>query len=538
MWKSIGLALGLVCLCGCFQTKDELTINADGSGTVHIETHSSIPSDMVDQIGMGSGELGDKVLYPPVCEADAKKFFPGKDFTLKTKQEKGDNDSTTTTIDVQFKDINVLLGSPYARAHQLSVAVENGALVVKAISGMEAAARIAGMKGDMGIGVDFTQMPGMADAMKQKDKMRGEFHLTLPNAITAASTNGTHDDKTATWIADRTKCKDDDEFSRQAGLVLQAQCPADGLKMSPVTPARLALCPFADLAAATSATKGAGPDTNKIAAAAKFIPYGLVVTRALDLSGSGGSPESGAQLIGAVTVPPEYAPQQWGEPKLDEVTDAKGKSLKPAESAQGEGQARMMQSRYSSMGGDAADDDDATNAPSDSRHVISLAFLPPDWTMSEIARIKGSVSLQYIGGGTQVVKLTNAVPANWIMSASSAMSGFMNSSTEKRFESQALTDLGLSLSLQMGMSQAGMTLLMLQVGGNQAALNDFQVFDASGKPWPTIVAQIQDMGQGRMCEVVVAGKPEPPLSVALIAGTGGASVEVPILLEHVNLKSK
>jgi hypothetical protein len=37
---------------------------------------------------------------------------------------------------------------------------------------------------------------------------------------------------------------------------------------------------------------------------------------------------------------------------------------------------------------------------------------------------------------------------------------------------------------------------------------------------------------------MVAGKPRPPLSLALLASSGGAIVEVPILLEHVNLGTK
>ena len=69
--------------------------------------------------------------------------------------------------------------------------------------------------------------------------------------------------------------------------------------MSPVTPLRMGLLPFAELVAGNSAENGRHVDTNKVAAAAKFVPYGLLVTRSLDLSGEGGARESAAQLIGA-----------------------------------------------------------------------------------------------------------------------------------------------------------------------------------------------------------------------------------------------
>ena len=43
MWKPIGAGLALAGLCGCFKTKDELTLETDGSGSVRIETRTSLP---------------------------------------------------------------------------------------------------------------------------------------------------------------------------------------------------------------------------------------------------------------------------------------------------------------------------------------------------------------------------------------------------------------------------------------------------------------------------------------------------------------
>ena len=465
MWKRMSVGLLLVFLCGCFNTKDELTINADGSGRVKIETRSSLPPELSEGMAMQSrmGGMGGGTMYPPISEAEARKFFPGKDFTVTVKQNKADNGDTTTVIEAEFKDINALLASPYGRAHQLSVKIENGVLVVKGVTGLEGAARLAELKddGDMGMAM----MPGIADLQKKKDEMRGEFRVTLPNAITTA--NGAREGKIATWIVERAKCKDAADFARQLGAVSEARCPAEGLKMAPVTPVRLGLLPFNELAAGAALERGATVDTNKIAAAVKFVPYGLMVTRSLDLSGEGGAEESGAQLTGAIVVPQEFAPQKWGEAKLDEAVDAKGNDLKPGEPGN-EGRRFMMRQRYSRM--ESGDDEESpTNAVADQRHMVSLAFRPPDWKVNEIGRVKGSIGLQYFGG-TQVVKLTNAIPADWIADASKGMRSRSYDSSERLLTSARLAELGLSITLQMGMVQNAMTMLELQVKGKDAAL--------------------------------------------------------------------
>ena len=219
-----------------------------------------------------SGEMGGGGTYPPTSEAEAQKFFPGKDFKITVKQDTTDKGQTVTVVEVEFKDINSLLSSPYGRAHQLTVETDKDGLMVKAVSGMEGIARMADMK--PGDAMGMFAMPGMDEMQKKNGEMRVEFRITLPNAVTAG--NGVRDGKSAVWISERAKCKDAAEFVQQAGLVAEARCDGAGLKISPVTPARLGLRPFAELSAGPSAAKGAGPDTAKITAAAKFVPYGVV----------------------------------------------------------------------------------------------------------------------------------------------------------------------------------------------------------------------------------------------------------------------
>src|ERR1039457_475422 len=150
MWKRMTLGLLLMVLCGCIKIKDELTINADGSGKVRIETQSSVPPELSESMGMqaGMGGVGGSVIYPPVSEAEARQFFPEKDFTITVKQHKADNGDVTTIIEAAFKDINALLASPYGQAHQLSAKIADGSLVVRGVTGMEASALLAEMKDD------------------------------------------------------------------------------------------------------------------------------------------------------------------------------------------------------------------------------------------------------------------------------------------------------------------------------------------------------------------------------------------------------
>ena len=256
-------------------------------------------------------------------------------------------------IEAAFKDINALLASPYGRVHQLSLKTNgSGLLIVQALSGGSTLAQAAQFKpeGEMA----SLEVPGIEEAQKKKNEMRFEFGITLPNIVTAK--NGTAQGKSVAWSVERAKCKDDDEFATKLGGVLEASCSMGGLKFSPITPPRLGLLPFDQLIAAKTATAAALPDTNKIMAAVRFVPYVLNVTRTLDLSGEGSGQASQAQLTGAILLPAELAPQRWGQVKLEEAQDAKGNSLMPKDEAE------SMMSRvtsYSSVGmsGDAQDEE-------------------------------------------------------------------------------------------------------------------------------------------------------------------------------------
>lgn len=524
--------LAALLLCGCFQAQDELTLEADGSGKVTLTLHSSLPEEVIGMMGSGFGP--GTPAYPPINEAQARRCFPPKDFTLKV-DEKSSDDGKTIVIVANFKNVNALLASPYGSAHQLSLQTNAGILVLRALSGGSTLAQAAQFKpeGEM---ASFN-MPGFEEAQKKKGEMRFELRVVLPNS--ASATNGIREGKSVTWAVERAKCQSDDEFAGKLGKVLEANCSANGLKFWAVTPPRLGLLPFPQLAAGKSGLPATLPDTNKIAKVARFIPCALHVTRSLDLSGEGSVQGSQAQLTGVVLLPAEYVPQQWGQAKLEEALDAKGNNLLPKDASDS---AMAQMAHFGSYDlpdeMDEEDQDETAPRPEDGKpRLLTLSFKAPDWKVKEITRIKGVIELQYLGE-TEVIKLTNAVPASLVMGASMQFAFGSNTGPGRGLIAHPrLRELGLSLQVQTAMVESGMTMLTLETGGGKGRITDVQVFDSEGHAWPTTLTDMDASArEQRSCEIMVSGKPKPPLSLAIAVTDIGASVGVPILVENVPVR--
>ena len=518
-FKCAALLLPLLWTTGCFDINDDLTLKADGSGKVRIEARLISAVAAIHEHGM-DGMMGNPeqtILYPPTTEDEARRLFPAKDFTVNVKVDPAGGQSMLV-VDAAFTNVNALLSSPYGRVHALTLSVEKGALLFKGLTGLEAAARLAEMKEDGG----KLGMPDLSEARKHKDKMRARFRLTTP--APAAGANGTRDGKTVAWSFERSKAKDGSEFIQQLSVPLEARCSAEGFKPQPVTPPRLALADFSALQEGVFRIQGSAPDPAKIAAAVKFVPYALQVVRTFDLSGESGSRQNEARLIGALLVPNEYAPQKWGELKIEEVTDAKGNRLK----SQNRG---GSSNRYFDDQAEAASEDGPEArqpAHNEKRRMLTLAFQPPDWGIKEIARIKASMELQYFGGAN-LVKLTNAIQTNWVREIKTGRDADSDSSA-KKLSSPKLLELGFILSVQQCVTLGEITVLNLYSETKKGDITDAQVFDRSGKPWPTLV--VSESGSESV-QMTIVGRPQPPLSLALLISGGGAVVGAPILLEHL-----
>lgn len=505
-------ALMLVFLCGCFQVKDELTLAPDGSGTVRMEVKAQdIPNAV-------SGNLG-QVMYPPTSAAEARKFFPAKDFTVTLLGGTNEESDQPLVFEAAFKDVNALLASPYGAAHGLTLAIDKGALQFKAVSGAEFLAR----------GLEITNMGAMGafagtQAKLATNKMCVEFRLVLPNAI--ASCNGQKDGKAAAWVVDQEKSKDTAEFIFHIGAVMEASCPAEGVTFSPTTPLRLKMSAFKDLPAGEIRSTGALPDPEKVAQAARFVPYALRVTRSLDLSGESSARESQAALIGEIVVPQELAPQSWGAVEVEDVIDAKGNSLKfKAQDAE----RYSYSSIRSSM--DEREDGESAAPAKDARHEARVLFQAPDWKVKEIASIKASMKLVYYGGGRLLV-FSNAIPADWIQSAKKAR--FSSSGSEHIIHSANPQDAGLGFRVE-GVDSGGYTMFTIMSSGEKGELSEVAFFDADGKVVPSVLqhSDIQSVAQQLAGYAAVIGNFKTPLSLALVIKGGAKNVTVPISLEHV-----
>lgn len=515
--------LPLLFLCGCFDVKEDFVLEADGSGSIRIETKLTLPPEAMESMSMG-GEA-QALAYPPLTEEQAKKLFPGNDFSL-TIEDQESGPQKVAVVKVTFKDINVLLKSPYGRARALAFELTNGVMTFKAITGVEAAAHLAMAKDDM-----FKEFgPGIkiAELRKAAEKMRAEFRVTLPGAVSGG--NGTREGRTSSWTFERAKAKDAPDFARQLATVLQASFSAEGLKFSPRQIPRPALQRFNELQETVLVDKGDSPDEKKIAAVAKFVPCSLQVTRSVDLSGDGGSEGSQAALTGMLVIPRAMAPEKWGQVQLEEALDSNGNSLKTA-------QDRVAMQ----VTGGTQEDESDSEKPSifnlfkpretDLHRHITIRFQSPEWQAKEILRLKGSVGMTYYGG-THLLKITNAILAGSLkeMKADGGMD--FSEGAARALAHPKLGELGLSLLLQNAMRMGQVNTLMMKSEGKTAAVKEVQAYDKDGKPWPTYL-NLEGQGQEDGFQIIVIGEPVAPLSLALLVSGGGTTVQVPILLEHI-----
>lgn len=532
IWRTVVAVALLLTVTGCLKVKDALTLHEDGSGTVAIEVEAAMPAEMMggdirNELGLGGGG---SPLYPPMNKAMADAMFPAKDFSVTVNEPPPMGGATrTTTVTAQFKDVNALLASPYGRAHSLVLKREGETLKFRALSGAQALAMVADNKDymqQMGAGMNWSQ-GGL-----KPEELYVEFRVTLPGTINAG--NGQTNGATAIWIVDRSKIKDGPEAIQRLGTVMEASCAASGLKFAPTSPVRLNLDKFQDLVEGSVGGMTNALDAKKVLAAARFAPQTLQTSRSIDLSGEGNG-QNNAQLAGLVVVPPELAPSKIGEFRLEEVTDATGKDLKPSDSGENNRGSRYI-SRFvdTADGGDVDEDenDERNKVSTEDRYNISLSFNAPDWKASEITRIRGSIELQYFGA-SDLIKIENAISK--VATLESMMHGGFESGRQK-LSHPKFNELGLSIAPQQCVYQQGMTMIMLQVQGKKATVKEVQVFDADGQPWPAFSGDMgMGMGEESSWTIMIPGKPKPPLSLALIVSGNATTIALPVLMEHIPL---
>lgn len=528
----------LLTLCGCYQVKDELTLQPDGSGTIRLEVETAVSPN---ELGMTAGMFlqsefgGAAVLYPPVNESEASQFFPSPGFTVEVAKERAPGKHSKVLITARFKDMQTLLASRYAQEHQLSLEIKDKTLSVRGKTGMEAIARAVALPLDKNMRGVFP--PAVAEARRRTNEMRAEFRVNLPNAATAG--NGRNDEKSVTWLFEHAKCASTDEFAAQVSSLLQASCSAEGITFTLPVHARLGLLPFAQLSEGEGTAAALAPAPEKIQAAMRFNPHTLHVNRMINLSGHDGGKMSIATLAGEFIIPMELAPPRWGLPHLTVATDAKGTDLLPKEDDGLDSGADWRRQRHFPVMPEDDEEEEAAAKPKERakeiKRPMQVRFRAPEWKVKEIGQLKGSIALLYPRAG-QIFKLTNAIPEKWVTDRSAnraRMAQIMFEETEPRqIRDPRLAAAGLSMQVLSATSESGalsMTLMLPNPGGGVLAA---QVFDKDGKPWSTLMTTSESRDQLTLT-LGIPGRPPAPLSLALIVSSSSAAVEFPFELQHV-----
>jgi hypothetical protein len=524
------LAVVALGAAGCIQTKEHVTVRADGSGTVTMEVVSQVPVETLRGMGAGMRQTGNTAPeYPPLSKAMVEKLFPGKDFVITVKEDRQEAGETKLVVEVAFKDVNALLASSYGKAHALALVRAGDTLTFKALSGLQ---NIAGAMGNPEFSEWQENLGDQLGSAIKKD-LSCEFKLTLPHPVSAA--NGPRDGSTTTWSVTATTTTNMTATAAAFSRPMTATCAASGVTFTPNGPVRMSLATFAELKAGPLGDKVTVPDAAKVAAGVRFVPCRLVTQRTFSLTGERSYGGNQATLAGLVVVPRELAPSKFGAAKLTEVVDDKGRNLKMNEDGDGE---RFMRMGESSM--DGADEEDGEEkdqpaAPAEVHRMVTLLFKAPERTAREISRVQATMELNYYGAG-QVVKVEKAIEAGQILDMTK-MRSYSSSSREDKtpLVSPALKELGLIVTPQMCMKRSVMTMLQLEVRGKQAAIEEVQVYDSAGQPCPTFSGMESSSGDGATCQVMVSGPATPPLSLGLVVRQVGTPVTVPIRLEHVPL---
>lgn len=535
-----GLAgvLILSLLAGCLRVKEHLTLKLDGSGTLVLETQSPVQPALLRALRQQGGFEAPFAWYPPLTKSDAERLFPGKDFEVTVKDNTGKDAASGVIVRVAFKDINALMASPYGQARSLCVERKGNRLHVTVLSGLMPAIA-AGEAG-------FAQMyPAAAKLGKKKRDMVAEFRITLPGPV--QSSNGAHHGSTATWVLDRSKTKNLAEATKRFGMAMRATCTAAGLRCTPAPPPRLGLVAFRELKEGPAHEKLKAPDVKAITAAARFVPCTLRIRRVFNVTGKGSGAVNEAVLVGAIVLPMRLAPARWGALHVEKILDDRGNSLKPG------GERSSRYGRSFGIGPYGASAPAAPGVPSggrgqrkpatEARHFLSFGFQVPDRGVRKLAHIQGSITLEYFGS-RHIIKLPNAIPKAQVRDLRkpgtrvrfrSSVPPAVPAQAGRRLAHPKLAELGLKATVDDVMRSRGVTHFSLEVEAPKAALDEVQLFDAHGMPWPTL-ANLRDVSQGQgTCYVMVPGSPEAPFSLALLVKSGRIAVKIPIKLENVPL---
>lgn len=526
------LAIALVALApGCVKVKDTITLNPDGSGSVEIETVCYV-NELVQMSSMryGYGRSTNDP-YPPLAKRDASLLFPAKDFTVKTEQTR-DQGQSTLVIRADFKDVNRLLASPYARAHSLWMALDpdGKTLTVKALSGLQYLPDLASLQKGSGRAVPENYSKKMQE---QADKLRVDFALKLPAPVKAPG--AVVDGNSASWTVDHAVIKDSAALAEAFRQTMTASCSAEALQFKPVSPVRLDLGSFADVLEGPVGPKAAPVDSAKVLAAAKIVPLRFQATRSYYFTDESSGNRDTAVLVALVTLPRSLAPLAWGKADVLEVADDTGANLLASKDD-------LRYNSWNNLGSYSSGRTDE-KPDADVQHVVALPMKSPLPTAKALKQLRASLLMTY-PGDEYVFKIKDAVEMPPLQEETEGRRVIRNyEDADKTLSHPSLDKFGFKITVSnvyyqpdSGPFSGGSTSITLQCSGSNALLRNVQVYDAKGKPCPTSFSNQGGDPDQENLYLTVMGHPDGPLSLSLLINggpEGGSSVKLPISLRDV-----
>ncbi|MCP4109145.1 MAG: hypothetical protein GY749_27055 [Desulfobacteraceae bacterium] len=501
-------------LVSCIRTKEHIIINKDGSGRVIIESQAEMQFDRFYHTHAGrmfSSDSSNSAYLFMNGKESLEILFPGDSFKIQLKELKEKKYATGTAAEIEFADINDLLASPYGKIKSLEATRDEKYLNIRARTGLEHFIFGITTK-DTEFLEEFAAISGQD--ISKKSEMFFEFKVTFPGKPVKG--NGQITDQTSVWTIDCASLKDEDKIRQESVKIMTASCPSTEIAFSPNTPPRLSLDNFQHLKEQKTAY-GKIPSREKIIANVSFIPHKLLIKRSFDISGyEYGATESYSYLSGVIAIQSQLAPQKWGDNQLIEIFDNLNNSLKPSGK-----KARRWDNRYSNR-----TRSHYSEKTQKEQRPMSFIFKVPDRSAQKIKTFKAEVEMIY-SSGAQVVKIDKAIRENIITDSDKGRGKRL----KERVSHPELLKSGVNLSIAKVITRGDLLMIFMYSDKSEASVIQFQVFDAQGLPWPTLYNPVSDRSTS---PIIVIGKPEHPLSLALMV-SAGISVKIPVELKDISL---
>jgi hypothetical protein len=310
------------------------------------------------------------------------------------------------------------------------------------------------------------------------------------------------------------------EAARALDEVLVARWPAAGATFEGEPRPWLNLLTFSEVEPREVGEAPAAVDVERVRAASQFVPVTLRVVRSFDFTGEGFHGDNEAGLTAVLAVPREFEPRYFGAAQLKSAVDDLGNSLVPAD------ESRSYRDRY---GWDGRAEEVAPSATV--LHRVDFDLKVPPFVAQRIVRLEGSVNLHY-GGRKRLLAFPGVLTAEKIREV--AGEGAMMDLFDEEEGTAVPLDAGLSV---VDASRSG-AVMVLKLGYDRAAMTPLKVqaYGAAGRPVPCIMQP--DMpwsscGNENVYALLLFGKVEPPLSLAVLVEEAGPKVELPVVLTDV-----